>query len=116
MKITLEHATAKTGIFKSAPVIRLTVVFSDTEHEIIKHSGLGPKIFYEAPLHNHFPERMQAPTPVKYLTEGKCLTFHFQDEATARVEEGNIKESLKTLKQAIEANSTPVEKSQSFEL
>jgi hypothetical protein len=116
MKVKLDHSTAKVGIFKSAPVIQLTVEFSDAEQEIIKRSGLAPKIFYEAPLHNHFNERMQGPTPVSQLVNGKQLTFHFQDEATARVEETNIKTSLKTLKDAIESMSAPVQKSQNFEL
>ena len=116
MKVTLEHGTDKVSMFKSAPCIFLTVEFNNTEQEVIKRAGLGSKTFYEAPLHNHYNERMQSPTEVNSLVKGKRLTFHFQDEATARVEETTIKAALKSLKDAIEAMSAPVQKSQTFEL
>ena len=46
MRVTIEHTTKKVGIFKSAPVIALTVEFSELEQAIIKKSGLAKYSYY----------------------------------------------------------------------
>lgn len=116
MKVTIEHVEAKVGIFKKAPAIRLTVLFSDVEKAIIKKHGLDDRWFYEAPKHSLFSESMQAPTYVRTILSGKPCTIHYADLAIARNEEEKLYTGLKGVKQVIEELSAPVEHTKTFEL
>jgi hypothetical protein len=116
MKVTIEHVEAKVGMFKKAPAIRLTVLFSDVEKAIIKKHGLAERWFYEAPKHSLFSEDMQGPTYVRTILPGKPCTIHYVDLATARNEEQKIYAGLKNIKEAINDFSAPVEQTKTFEL
>jgi hypothetical protein len=116
MRVTLEHTTAKTGlIFGSGPAIQLTVQFTDTEKAVIKKASLATYVFYTAPFHPGVKDFMQGPKYVGTLLAGP-ITFRYQDLATARVEEEKIRDCLRTLKAAIDANVAPLKKSDTFEL
>lgn len=118
MKVTLNHTEAKVGMlgFKKAPAIQLTVEFSELEQAVIKKNQLTEYTWYEPPLHNHFPERMQGPARIGSLGGGKTSTFHFNDVAQARLEEANLKEALKQLKTHLDKFAEPAVKSSTFEL
>ena len=116
MKVTIEHTTTKVTMFSSAPAIALTVQFSEEELAVIKESGLRDYVFHDAPLHPKAKADMHMPTPVHFLMDGKAIYYPYTDLAAARVDEIKIKESLKTLKGAIQANATPLKQKDTFEL
>lgn len=116
MKVTIEHTTTKVTMLSSAPAIALTVQFSEEELAVIKQSGLSNYVFHDAPLHPKQAADMHMATPVKFLMMGKTIYYPYTDLAAARVDEIKIKESLKTLKGAIEANAAPLKQKDTFEL
>ncbi len=116
MRVTIEHTTKKVSVFKSAPAIALTVEFSELERAVINKSGLAKYAYYTAPIHSHVTERLQGPSLVDYLLNGKTNYLYFEDAATARAEEAKVRDGLKSLKAAIEANAEPIKANDTFEL
>lgn len=117
MQITIEHMTAKAGMFKTAPAIQLSVQFSNVERAIIDSAGLANYDFFDGPPNPHLSEDMQGPTKVRMLWEKKGpLLFYYFDLAAARNDEPRLKEALKKLKGAIDGNAAPLESKQTFEL
>lgn len=116
MRVTIEHTTKKVGIFKSAPVIALTVEFSELEQAIIKKSGLAKYSYYTTPINSFESEDIRGPSLVQYLLAGKTNYLYFEDSATARIEEANVRAGLKSLKAAIEENAEPIQAKDTFEL
>lgn len=116
MRVTIEHTSKKVGIFKSAPVLALTVQFSDVEAAVIQRAGLQEYAYFTPKLYSGMPERMQGPARVKNLIEGKTNWFYYDDLAAARVDEATLRDSLKSLKNAIDQNAEPVKALDTFEL
>jgi hypothetical protein len=116
MRVTIEHTTKKVGIFKSAPVLSLTVQFTDVEKAVIKRAGLQEYVYFTPKLYSGMPERMQGPARVRSLIEGKTNWFHYDDLAAARADEVTLRESLKNLKSSIDQNAEPVKALDTFEL
>jgi hypothetical protein len=115
MRVTIQHTTKKVGLFKSAPIISLTVAFTDVEKAAIKQSGLTDYIVHKPPIHSWYEERMQGPVSVKSLLRGEThLTYN--DLAAARADEVNLREALKNFKNAVDQNAEPVKALDTFEL
>lgn len=116
MRVTIEHTTAKIGMFKSCPAITLTVEFSSEERSIIDRSGLASYTFFEAPHHPDVSETFTGAFEIEYLLKGKPISFYYTDLAAARADEGRLREALKTMKEVIEANEAPTKSKDTFEL
>ena len=101
MRVTIEHTTKKVGIFKSAPVLALTVEFTDVEKAVIKRAGLQDYIYFRAKIYSGMPERMQGGSRVENLIAGKPNWFYYDDLAAARIDEVALREALKDLKAAM---------------
>lgn len=83
--------------------------------EIIKRSGLDSYELYSPPIHSHYAEHMQIPVKVKDFFKSK-VHIYFEDLASARMNEPDIRQSLKNLKDAIDANANPSSGKDTFEL
>ena len=118
MKVTINHVDKNVGtIFKkNAPAIDVTVEFTDTEKALLTRSGIDNQIFYTAPVHRHYTERMQHINYTAAEVQKEGLYVVFDDDITRRGEDVKIREALKHLKDVIDVAGTPIKTSDSFEL
>jgi len=113
MRITIEHFD-KREFFTIYKVLKCKIEFTETEKAVIKQAGLGDYIFFEAeqPIFSEGANRFVVENVIKHAG----LKLYYSDEASRRHHEDRLREALKTLKSAIEANAGPAKTIDTFEL
>jgi len=146
MHVEIERAKTKDWwVFKGSPVVRVTVVFSEEEKEVIKRAPLYDYIIYEAPydkilyeewqqariekpegylgrkrsyptyLHN--PPRYQHTRSVRHFLEKPTHDIHpFGDEMAFINVEKTVEATCRELKNIIEGISTHPQEKRTLEL